>query len=282
MNTLIVKLAAVLVNYPATPRLSTYIELTIVNSKGIISIENKKETPRSIHEFTFKLGKDDKLNELLCLSKDEIALIFATACSLANEGVLFTPIQLGGYLDTSIELDKEPAEAEITDTPNGKRITVKITTFNKLKLEKLLMTTLNLDESQILDTLGKLLSYGKFNTPNRNRFELNVIQAINNYQDAFKTVSGSSRYNALYIAFEKAVNADGDREGPDFDKRASEITELPENVMGDLRHFADRGKHIQRNEKDIEMLKNLEKQFHSLIALLKIATDRAILYRIQS
>ena len=129
--------------------------------------------------------------------------------------------------------------------------------------------------------MKKLFDY-KYSSPEPSTpFEKNIKEAINSYQLALISPNIYPRFEFLYYAFEKAVNADGkDRKKKIFDKQASELTMIKGNEIEDIREFNNRIKHAIRTADDILAIEKGINNFSSLATKLKSATDKAILYRL--
>lgn len=279
MNTLIVELTAAFVDNPATPLHKTEVEIILIHSKGYLNIQNIKGVPRSVHRFVVKDAATFGYGAPYHLTKEQTGLILAMACSLANPRILFSPIQ-PNQPPISLKLQKIPTKVEVIDTLDEKSVTVIETIYIEEKWSSLLKAKLNLDEFQILNVASRLLKFKVFDTTNRSLLELNVVEAIKRYREALMSVEGLACYNSLYMAFEKAVNADKDRKNTDFDVFAYTLTGLPQTEVRKLRTFNNRVKHTLRNKKDFNLLKTGEAQLGPLARNLKKAADNAILARI--
>jgi len=277
MDTLTIELSAAFIDNPATPDHRTKVELTIENPSKHLEVKNQEGGPRSVHKFTIKdphyLGHGSTYN----LTIEQSALILALSCSLANQRILFTPLQ-PYLLATSKQYENIPAEIEVIDIPGEKGITITEKTRITESVSTVLGTKLSLDESLLLNIANRLLVYRIFDTSNRDLKDLNVLEAIKRYRDALMATEGISCYSFLYIAFEKAINADRDRKYKDFDKAASAATGMSENDVENLRLFNNRIKHALRNHADSATLRAGESRLAELSRNLKKATNKAILY----
>jgi len=254
---------------PVSSRLGQHgksgINLSIVKSQGLISVENIgiKKT-HSIHKFILQCD-NEILREFCNLPKEHQTEEFLISLSLSNPHALFSPIEVY-YLNSAFK----------------KEIKIRSSLRFTGSAESEYIININMKEDDVLNTIGKLLSFGIFDFPGRLLWEQNVIESIGKYWEACKAGDISDRYDRLYIALEKAVDVDGeDRNSSEFDERAFEITGLEESEITNLRNLMNREKHIQKGESNIEKHEELLQKLHSLIAQLKIATDRAILYRLK-
>ncbi len=279
MDALIVELTTALIDNPATPSDRTRVEIILENSTGHLSVENCEGSPRSVHRFTVRDATDLGCGSVHCLTAEQEGFILAISCSLMNPRILFSLLQ-PHQLPASLKLGKVPSKVEVVDTPTGKHVTITETIRSTTTVNTLLETKLNLDETQILDVVNRLLRTRIFETTYRSILELNVLEAIKSYREALMSAGGLPCYKSLYIAFEKAVNADKDREGKTFDAAASALTGLLETDIESLRFFNNRVKHALRDNKDVAQLKAGEAQFTQLARNLKKSTDNAILSRI--
>jgi len=276
MDTLIIELSAALIDNPATPDHRTKVEITLENASGNLEIENQEGGPRSVHKFTLKDPTRFGYGSPQNLSVEDIAILLAISCSLANPRILFSPLQ-PYLLSTSVKLDEIPAKIETIQKPGELNIAVSEVVRITEHVSTLLGTKLGLDETTLLNIVKKLLAYRIFDTASRSLLELNVLEAIKRYRDALMTAEGLSCYSFLYNAFEKAMNADIDRKDKDFDIAASSATGLPEAEVEELRKFNNRIKHALRNHADFATLKAGESRLAELSRNLKTAADSAIL-----
>lgn len=258
MEIMDIELSAAFIDNAATPYGQTKLELAIENASGTIEIENKGGSPRSVHDFVLLDPSCFGYGSTHNLSIDQVAALLALSCSLANPRILFSLRQYT-FLSRTIRSPK----AGITEGV----LTV-------------LGTKVRLDEGILSNIAGRLLLYRIFDPENRPLLESNVLAAIDSYREALLVGEGRSCHSLLYSAFEKAVNADANRTGQEFDKIASVTTSLTEAEVEELRNFNSRIKHVHRNKTDLETLKTAESNLGRLSWNLKKAADRAILARI--
>ncbi|MGC8691318.1 MAG: hypothetical protein ACP5SP_07785 [Caldisericum sp.] len=209
------------------------------------------------------------LNKLLAYPAYICSFLFGIAFSIANPDILFSPLfwdSLSSSVDTGVDTEQKPV-------PKAYK-SVKID-FKNILVE--------VDESKVLDVLGKLFDW-KYSIPKpRNLFEKNIRESLNDYQLALISPNIYQRFEFLYHAFEKAVNADGkDIKGKPFDQKAFALIGIADSEIEELRTFHDRIKHAFRTSNDILTMESRISNFSDLALKLKNATDRAILKRISS
>lgn len=279
MDTLIIELSAALIDNPATPDHRTKVEITLENPQNSIEVENKEGSPRSVHKFTLKDPQRFGYGSPQNLTIDEIGILLAISCSLANSRILFSPLQ-PFLLAHSINYEKIPTKTEVIEKPSESNITVTEAIRLIAHVSTVLGTKLKLDEKTILNIVNKLIAFRIFDTTNRNLLELNILEAVKRYGDALMAAQSLSCFSFLYSAFEKAINADEDRKDKDFDKAASGVLNVPEIQIEELRKFNNRIKHALRNNNDLTTLKAGESKLAELSKNLKNAADKSILSRI--
>ena len=270
MDTLSVPLIAAFVDNPIRPSLATEVKITLKSSVGRLSIKDTSGIAHSVHQFTAKNAADFGIGAFYNLTIEQAIWILALACYMMNPRILFSNSQ-PNLLKHLLKQEKIPLNVVTIDKPDGKIIKVNLAskiTF-KGELSKVFKTKLSLDESQILNVADKLLRFKIFDTTNKNYLELNIVEAVKRYIGASKSIDRLSCYESLYISFEKAVNADMDRRGKNFDEYASTLTGLMEVEIKKLCTFNNRIKHVIRCKKDLEDLKTGEKQFGLLALTLK-------------
>jgi hypothetical protein len=279
MDILIIELSAVLIDNPATPDHKTKVEITLENPSNSMEIEDKEGSPRSVHKFTLKDPSRFGYGSPQNFSADDIAFMLAISCSLANPRIVFSPLQ-PYLLSHSIKFEEIPTKIETIEKPGELNIAVTEVIRVTDRFFSVLGTKLNLDERAILSIVNKLLAYRIFDATNRSFLELNVLEALKRYRDALMAAEGMSCYISLFNAFEKAINADEDRKGNEFDQEASQVTGLLETEIEELRKFNNRIKHALRNHADFATLKAGESKLAELSRNLKKAADKAILSRV--
>jgi|GEM_PF-2671065 len=289
---LTLELVSVDIRDESTPQSSTYFDLKIQNSKGMIVVENKQNKPYSIHEFALN-DSENILANFWKLGEEEESILFGTALSLSNQTNFFVP-KYSKFLEASKEKDTakheevEEKKAIAPETNGNEKILIiqdilQTTSTNSVVLEILKKSSLNIDETQALLILEELVSFRISDALLKPSLQYeNIKQSIEKYQEAMKSSISDrgSCYKSLYASFEKAVNADKGREGQSFDIKASNITGLSLDEIKDLHEFNNRDKHTQEGEEEIERYEYLKRQFDVLIANLKAATDKALLYRL--
>jgi len=289
MDKLIVELTGAHIENAATPRDRTSVRVTIENSTGRLSVENREGSPWSVHRFTVREAADLGVGGTYNLNPEEAARVLAVSCSLANRHILFSfpPLQARGDF-AWLERAEAPSIPEIFETDRGSAINLQETLRHTGSAETVLISPCKLDEARVFDIAGKLLGTRMFDKANRSLWQLdvpqlNILDSIESYIEALRHPDGLSCYESLYIAFEKAVNADArNRTGEDLDREAQRVTLLAETDIRCLRKMNDRVKHALRNREDIGTLKSLKAQLPQLRLQLKQAADHAILARINS
>jgi len=280
MDMLIVELTAALVDNPATPTMRTKVELTLSNSSGRLSVENCEGSPRSVHRFTVKDAADVGVGNSYDLTAEQGGLILATSCSLTNPRIIFSLLQPDQFPVSLKKSGKEPSKAIATDTPTGKQVIVTETIGITATVSVLLGTKLTLDEAKVFDIVNRLLTLKVFSTTGRSLSELNVLESIRRYREAMMAADGLSCYQSLYNALEKAVNADKEFNGDDFDRQTATLTALTQLDIKNIREFNNRVKHALRKKDHLATLQAGETQLPQLARNLKKAADSAILSRI--
>lgn len=279
MDALDVELTAALVDNPATPSQRTKVDVTLENPVGRLSVENHEGSPRSVHRFAVTDATDLGCGGAYNLTVEEARDVLAISCSLANPRILFSPSQ-PNQLAASLKFGQVPSKAEVVDTPTGKHRIIKETIRIPESVVRVDMTTLSVDEAEVLNVAKRLLAARIFDTANRSLLELNILESIKSYREALMSASGLTCFQSLYNAFEKAVNADRERKERVFDVAACALTGLTESEVKSLRLFNNRVKHALRNNRDVNALKTGEAQLRQLARNLKRAADKAILSRI--
>lgn len=267
-----------IIDNPIRADLSTEVEIILQNSSEKLKINNIIDRPRSAHEFiinTQDIGFGGKYN----LNVEQSCIILEISLSLINKRILFTTIQANKTYP-SIEFDKLPQDVEIVRTDKGVEVKPSgIISFNG-ELSILIKTKITLDELKLFEIIDHLLKFKIFERNNRNLIEFNIIDSLSSYKDAIETVNSKDCYINLFRAFEKSVNADKDRQGAFFDKAAHTLTGIDISKIENMRNFNNRIKHIQKSLQDINLLQKSEDKFSELVINLKVATNKAILQRL--
>jgi hypothetical protein len=183
-------------------------------------------------------------------------MLFAIAISLLSNDVLFAPCDIQYLLPSS-----------------SSAVKVDLTKY------------VEIDEVELWDVVEKLLKFRIFDDKDRSKTELNVMNAIEQYQEAMFSLGGVFAFKSLYAALEKLTKADKstkesrELKGPALDKEISKITGNPESILKEMRDFNNTLKHSLTPNKYSKYLVNKVKG--DLHANLKNAVDNAILYRIK-
>ena len=114
----------------------------------------------------------------------------------------------------------------------------------------------------------------------RTLIELNTIEAHNAYSRARLSTFPRQSHAHLFVALEKAINADFDRKGDKFDQEVRCITGLPLPEIKELREFNNRAKHSVDTRQRWQDFVDFEVQLPKLSSRLNMATDIAILSRV--
>ncbi len=279
MHACIIKcsLDANLIDNPARENLSTKSNISIINSSGYLGIENiaQEKSTQSVYEFALKAPA--KISPL-CNYKQQCDLM-SVALSISNPRILFSRISHGNYLKQSVTKPKKRLQDSSLDTSNGKLIRV-YDVFVGTEISQIALTTnIVIDEEEFLKILIGLLNV--IINKNRTCFEENILEAINNYIHALNGNDKEHFFKFLYIALEKAANADTGKEGDEFDSYISKLTGVAKKEVKNLRVFNNRSKHNFRNRKDIEKYNSLLKNLNLYLLSLKKIVDAVIKYRIR-
>ncbi len=271
------ELAAKLVNNPPRENLTTKIDVSVVNSDNYLKVENttKEEYKQSVYKFSLTVPA-----EISSFCKYEWwCKLVSVALSMLNPGVLFSETQ-NSYLEQSVNKPrKKPKDPLFNNTPDGKSLQLYeiVTVKEQIKIE-ITASPIEINEREFLEILKGLLNIFK-KDGDRTLFEGNIVEAINNYINALNGNNKEHFFKFLYIALEKAANADKDRVSDEFDRNVSELTHADKEVISKYRLLNDRVKHSFRNEKDREIYKSFFKTID--IQGLKEIVDTAIKYRIK-
>lgn len=268
MGKLIIELSLIPVD-AGTKAESKIAWLNIKNHQAIKTLEWSLTTLGARVKLEINTKSNVYLNKFLAYPAYVCSFLSGIAFSTENPDILFSPL-FWDFLSSSVD---DEVDAEKKPMPKAYK-TVKIDFKNK---------TIEVDELKVLDVLGKLFDW-KYSIPKpRSLFEENVRESINDYQLALMSPNIYHRFEFLYYAFEKAVNADGKNRVKDsFDTKASELTGIEDSEIEELRTFHDRIKHAFRKSDDILIMEKGISNFSNLALELKNATDRAILKRIGS
>lgn len=267
------------VNNFVTPDCTTYVEISIENPSGSISVENKNVGPRSEHTFIIKDATPLGLKGDYHLTEEQATDIFLLSCSLLMQKYYLSRIQ-PVQMSSEVEYVSMPLEDSIHEKPSEDTIFC-FAGQGSVHVSCRLSSKIKIDEIQLLQTVERLLRYNIFDLQSRTPNENNVIEAIKSYQEAFTTTGYSSCYLTLYPALEKAVNSNKKRSGDKFDIAASNLTGIQQNEFERLRIFYNRLKHqLRDNSTDLSVLREGQKDIQLLLRDLKEATDTAILARL--
>jgi len=270
-------LVAKLVDNPVRENLTTRVGIRIINSSGYLSIEDITEDGAKQSVYKFVLTVTEEIS-LLCDYKQPCELI-SVALSMSNPRILFSRILHCDYLEQTVNKPgKKPKDISF-NTPGGKFIHLAETIRIKIK-EKFNITSspVEIDEKEFLKTLKGLINLVKIT--DKTLFERNIVEAVNNYIIASSGNNKEHFYEFLYIALEKAANADGkDRRGDKFDLNVSKLTGINLGEIKNLRLFNRKVKHPFKDEREKDEYQSSLKKAKVLI--LKKAADTAIKYRIR-
>lgn len=279
MHACIIKcsLDANLIDNPARENLSTKSNISIINSSGYLSIENITQEKSEQLAYEFALKAPAKISPL-CDYKQRCELM-SVALSLSKPRILFSRISHGNYLKQSVTKLKKRTQDSSLDTSNGKLIRV-YDVFVGTEISQIALTTnIVIDEEEFLKILIGLLNI--IINKNRTCFEENILEAINNYIHALNGNDKEHFFKFLYIALEKAANADTGKEEDEFDSYISKLTGVAKKEVKNLRIFNNRSKHNFRNRKDVEKYNSLLKKLNLYLLSLKKIVDAVIKYRIR-
>lgn len=275
----IVSLTSIRVDNPATPSDRTRTHITLANSTGRLQVTDREASPRSVHEFVVRDSADVGFGSGLGLTLEQSMSVFAIACSLANQHILFSPLQ-PQFLPVAI------CRPGLTPAPTGNwpiddsEETLSVEVSAEVEVDTVLTTPFILDEQTVLENAKLLLDFRLFSRDARNTADTNIQDAVVRYWQAIMTADLISCYTFLYEGFEKAVNADQDRTSTTFDRAAQCLTGV--NGVADLRMFDNRIKHALRHHQDQQSFKNMIRNQHAHVLKLKKATDLAIITRVHA
>jgi len=260
---LLIELSLIPVDMGAKPE-SKIAWLNVKNLHAIKILSWSITTLGARVELEINAKTNEYAKKLLAYPPYVGSFLLGISFSMANPNILFSPLNWN-FLNATVEEDQQDSTPKVYKT-------IKIDFIN---------IAVEVDETKVLDILEKLFDY-KYSSPEPSTpFEKNIKEAINSYQLALISPNIYPRFEFLYHAFEKAVNADGkDRNGELFDKQASELTIIESNEIKKIRTFNNRIKHAIRTAEDILTIEKGINNFSDLAIKLKSATDKAILYRL--
>jgi hypothetical protein len=256
MDTLIVDLTSIPVDNPSIFSACTKVDLVLESAGQALTVENLNGGPRSLHRFKVSDASDLGCGGEHALTAHQSSIILAIACSLANTRLLFSPLQPRQLLN-SMGTSK-PAEMV------GVVIGIGV----------------NMNASEILTLVNRLLKLRIFDCGKRSALEQNIVGAIFAYRETLKSIDGLTCYSHLYDAFTKAVNADKGRGGETFESAASNMTGLNVSDIQKLKEFDDRVRQVLQSKGDFKSLEAGETRLGQKALVLKKAADSAILSRI--
>ncbi len=246
-----------------------------------LEVKDRGGSPLTAYRFTVNDAREVGYGPPHHLTPEQAGVLLAIACSLTDHRVLFwgaQPVQLS----TSVEFGEIPSTVAIVQDPKGTGTGIVIGDSFRLteSVNTLVGSTITIDEAKIIDVASRLLKIRIFDKSRRTLAERNLLEAMRSYKDALRSTGRLTSYKALYVAFEKGVNIDKDRDQKAFDAEASRLTKLPENEIEALRLFNNRLKHTLRHKGDFQALQSGESRFGELVRNLKQVADLAILARI--
>lgn len=261
------------------PSIKSNVIFNITNTSGKILVNNSGK-PDYINEFIIDLDdfghRADKYN----LSRNNAIYVFILSCSLAAENILFSMKKLPEDLkSTSLKDDVKKSNQEVIKGPVKIISRVVPMRFGKCKVQITAKNEIKLDEQEIIDYGKRLCNFGIFESKTLAKDE-NIKEAIEEYLVALETHDPHSCYNHLYRALEKAVNVKENLIGSNFDLEASNLTGINQSSIKELRICYNRMKHTQKNESEINKIKECISNLSGSLFILKMATDKAILKRI--
>lgn len=266
------------------------VELIIIlkNSGGRISLISIPSKPRSKHEFTIHTATNVGYSGKYNLTREQSTKIFLLACTLLDPRKYFSLIQ-PDCLSSILVPDIQPPSdtntiCEITSYSTGIDLTIPPFSgrCDSLKVLTHLTSQFEIDVNSLFSIIDNLLRYRIFDTQNRTNSELNVIDAIKSYRDSLSAIDPRSCYLSMYAAFEKLVNANMERFGPDFDMYATSLNGMNQADITHLRELENRLKHRLRNvNSDLAILKKFEENPGSELGKIKTATDLTLLFTIR-
>lgn len=142
--------------------------------------------------------------------------------------------------------------------------------------------TESVGEKAVLETLRRINKL--FKAPGDLRAS-NLKKALERYEDSMTSCNMRSTFLSLYIALENAVNYDcNDKHCRDenFDKKASKIIGVQEEVIAKWRTRANRIKHVDSNYEEMNKYNSGMKELPTCLESLRQATNKAIISRLKN
>jgi len=153
--------------------------------------------------------------------------------------------------------------------PSG-AISIEVTQFVKI------------DENKLWELIRKLMDYDIFNDQDRSLTEINVLKAIELYQEAMFSLGYVYAYKSLYAALETSINADKTTplRGCRLDQETSNVTGFNITEVEEIRNFNNSSKHKIRNPREYLDYLNSKSKLE-IYEKLKSIVDEAIKNRIR-
>lgn len=254
MPRLCVELAASLIDVETDAVHCVAVDVVITNSSGGIVVDNLGGSPRSIHGFSTSRPDLFGIHVTHTPYIEQGALVFAAACTLANQRVMFGPVN-PAYLGARIEHDPIPPVVETVEGRPGVTRT-SIAMPLSASIAEVAEASVHLDETEVLN-LGTWLAGLDIFTPSPDGpLPINnTREVVKSYFEAIRAQSLLMSYSSLYQCLEKAVNADGkNRVGEGFDSHVASIVNREYGDIKELRTFRNRNEHALRNQQNWDEL----------------------------
>jgi len=281
-----VELTAAVVGNPASQQCRTAVELAIRDSSGRIAVSSREGDARSLHAFQLAHATDIGVGPPCQLTPEQAGRILALACSLTDFDVLFSSLQ--PIRTNPPEFVARPSTPvvrapEVTDTGAVRSLAVEDVLSIGLRetAAVVIRSSVVLNEAEVLNLAAKLLALRPFDRRSRTRRDANVIDALDAYGRAADATDLSACLQVLYVALEKAVNAEvpsshRDPTGPSFDAAAAKLTGLAPTRVERARQLNDRLKHRRRNSSDTAKVGALMPALPEIVRDIKLGAGRAI------
>lgn len=261
---------------------SVELKINLINCDERLSLTSYPLKPRSKHEFVIYDAKNIGYLGKYNLTQEQSSEVFLLACSLLDPRKYLSFYQLDRLSCTLIP-DKEPPcdskkNCEVASNSTGVVAEITVSCCVSVKVSTHLTSQFDIDVDYLFWIIDHLLRYQIFNTQNRTKSELNVIDAMKLYRDSLSATDPRSCYLSMYAAFEKLVNAKDTRTGNDFDRFAPYFNGMKQVDIRYLRELDNRLKHPLRNDtSDLAILEKFEENPRLELKKLKTVTDPTIL-----
>lgn len=150
-----------------------------------------------------------------------------------------------------------------------------------------LRVTDSIDETEVLKTYEDLRKFNRYSYSNQSSKEkINVIKALELYDNALSSVHKYTQHMLLYMALEHAVlyKESSKVQGTDLDEKMGKVTSINKSQFKNtIRTLYNRQKHPDRNQKDVKKsLRILENDKELYTHSLNRVLSQAIINRVQS